>query len=146
MVLPFIKISISIRSIFLATLFINCHDIAATSQPPAPQGFAVVELFTSEGCSSCPPADAAMSVIANKYKEQVFVLGFHVDYWNRLGWKDEFSSSDYSKRQRNYATAFSLEGVYTPQVVVNGKSQFVGSDKSKIEKVIQSQLNEKAAT
>jgi hypothetical protein len=105
-------------------------------------GFAVVELFTSEGCSSCPAADDAVAVVARDYPQNVFVLGFHVDYWNRLGWKDGYSSAAYTDRQGEYATAFSLNGIYTPQVVVNGKTEFVGSDKNKLDRAIKNELNE----
>lgn len=103
-------------------------------------GFAVVELFTSEGCSSCPAADDAVAAAANDYSKNVFVLGFHVDYWNRLGWKDEFSSGAYTDRQREYASAFSLNSIYTPQVVVNGKTEFVGSDRNKLDRVIKTEI------
>ncbi|HVM87051.1 MAG TPA: DUF1223 domain-containing protein [Puia sp.] len=103
-------------------------------------GFAVVELFTSEGCSSCPPADEAVKDIAGKYKLNVFVLGFHVDYWNYLGWKDPFSKPDYSERQKQYALIFSLNTIYTPQIIVNGKTEFVGSDKNKLEETVTREL------
>jgi hypothetical protein len=104
-------------------------------------GFAVVELFTSEGCSSCPAADDAVAQAAKDYHQNVFVLGFHVDYWNSLGWKDEYSSASYTDRQGEYAAVFSLNGVYTPQVVVNGKTEFVGSDRNKLDKAIKTELN-----
>jgi hypothetical protein len=104
-------------------------------------GFAVVELFTSEGCSSCPPADAAVARLLSKNRSNVFVLSFHVDYWNRLGWTDPFSQAAFSTRQRQYAQFFSLDGVYTPQVVVNGTSELVGSDEAKLSKVIETDLN-----
>ena len=103
-------------------------------------GFAVVELFTSEGCSSCPPADEELAKIVNDYKHNVYVLGFHVDYWNNYGWKDIFSSAEYTQRQKNYARTLKLPTIYTPQVVVNGAEQFVGSDKIKLRKAIDSNL------
>lgn len=102
---------------------------------PVPRGFAVVELFTSEGCSSCPPADEALIELLDKSQRDgraVIALGFHVDYWNRLGWKDPFSDARWSERQRIYSTRTS-DNVYTPQVVVNGKRSFVGSDRSDLE-------------
>jgi hypothetical protein len=104
------------------------------------RGFAVVELFTSEGCSSCPPADKAMAELLAKGNPGIFILSYHVDYWNRLGWKDEFSKHSYSERQQQYARHLSLESVYTPQVVVNGTAQFVGSDKSKLNAAIETCL------
>src|SRR5688572_24355235 len=76
----------------------------------------VLELFTSQGCSSCPPADRLLGRYTND--ENVIALSFHVDYWNRLGWKDPFSSPTYSQRQKNYAGVFKLNGVYTPQLFV----------------------------
>ena len=107
---------------------------------PSTNGFAVVELFTSEGCSSCPPADEALAKIVNEYKHNVYVLGFHVDYWNNYGWTDIFSNAEYTQRQKNYARTLKLPTIYTPQVVVNGVEQFVGSDKIKLRKAINDNL------
>ena len=89
----------------------------------------VVELFTSEGCSSCPAADAALrelEIAQSVPGAEVIVLGEHVDYWNRLGWKDAFSASAYTERQRRYAQGFGT-GSYTPQAVVSGRYELVGS-------------------
>ena len=94
-------------------------------------GFAVLELFTSEGCSSCPPAESLLNTIAAEAERTgrpVYALAFHVDYWNRLGWKDRFSRPEYSARQRKYAEAMKLRSVYTPQMVLNGSVEFVGSN------------------
>ncbi len=104
------------------------------------KGFAVVELFTSEGCSSCPSADETVARLLAKNKENVFILAYHVDYWNRLGWKDPFSNAVYSQRQGQYASKFNLNSVYTPQVIVNGSSQFVGSDENKLNNIVQKNL------
>jgi len=87
---------------------------------------AVVELFTSQGCSSCPPADAVLSELDER--DDTIVLSWHVDYWDRLGWKDPFSSPEHSKRQRDYGRTFRLRSIYTPQMIVNGRREFVGSD------------------
>jgi len=106
------------------------------------KGFALVELFTSEGCSSCPPADEAVAALAKDHPNNVYVLGFHVDYWNYLGWKDEFSSAGYSKRQQEYAAAFNLNSIYTPQAIVNGKIQFTGSEKTTLYNTVDKELNE----
>lgn len=84
----------------------------------------VVELFTSQGCSSCPPAEAMISVLA-KNRGQVIPLAYHVDYWDRLGWRDPFSSADWTRRQMFYVRAFRLNSAYTPQMVINGSRQFV---------------------
>ena len=89
----------------------------------------VVELFTSEGCSSCPAADAALRELAATQAVpgvEVIALGEHVDYWNRLGWKDSFSAPTYTERQRQYAVGFGT-GSYTPQAVVSGRYELVGS-------------------
>lgn len=90
----------------------------------------VVELFTSEGCSSCPSADKLVAMAQNEFNDKTIVLSYHVDYWDRLGWKDPFSKSVNSERQRQYAQHLNLESVYTPQAIVNGKTEFVGSNKS----------------
>lgn len=92
----------------------------------------LVELFTSEGCSSCPPADRVLLTIAKDTgvsKAKVITLAFHVDYWNYLGWKDRFSSAEFSKRQESYARRFKLNSSYTPQMVVDGSTEFVGSNR-----------------
>ncbi len=86
----------------------------------------VVELFTSEGCSSCPPADKLLKSLSS---DDTLVLSFHVDYWNQLGWRDPFSSQEFTIRQRQYAVIFGLNQVYTPQMIVGGESEFVGSNK-----------------
>ena len=98
-------------------------------QPPS----AVVELFTSEGCSSCPPADenlARLTDEAEQRGERVFTLEFHVDYWNDLGWVDRFSDPAYSTRQREYARRLSPGQVYTPQLIVNGQRELLGSNRT----------------
>lgn len=104
-------------------------------------GFAVVELFTSEGCSSCPPADELVAKILKEDRnKEVYILAYHVDYWNHLGWKDQFSSAQYSDRQRMYAKLLRLESVYTPQIVVNGRTEFVGSNEGNLRNAIQTGL------
>jgi hypothetical protein len=122
--------------------FINLKK--TTPETISNTGFAVVELFTSEGCSSCPPADA---VVAKLQKESngkpIYILAFHVDYWNNLGWKDIFSDAGYSKRQRDYAK-YLLAQVYTPQVVVNGKTEFVGSEEGHLNNAVKSALQKQA--
>jgi len=111
----------------------------------------VVELFTSEGCSSCPPADQVLSRLefprfgnAGRSKQvvvvdpgvQVITLGEHVDYWDSLGWKDRFSSPLFSARQQDYGKAFHLESVYTPQMVINGEKEVLGSDARAVQEAI----------
>lgn len=85
----------------------------------------VVELYTSQGCSSCPPADAFLSELTKN--KNVIALALHVDYWDYLGWKDEFASVDYSNRQRAYASAANKRTIYTPQVVVQGTNHAIGN-------------------
>ena len=104
------------------------------------KSFAVVELFTSEGCSSCPPADEAVADLQAKNNDDVFILTYHVDYWNRLGWKDEFSKPEYSARQKLYARYLSLDGIYTPQAIVNGTHQFVGSNENQLNTTVKTSL------
>ena len=104
------------------------HTKAAmkTGSPVAP---ALVELFTSEGCSSCPPADALLAQIQREQPNAV-VLSEHVDYWNHIGWTDPYSSAAVTERQQDYGERFKLSSVYTPQMVIDGTYQLVGSDKS----------------
>jgi len=132
---------------FVALMFTVSAFVYQEKKETTPQststnndGFAVLELFTSEGCSSCPPADQLMGEIEKKYKDQpVYILSYHVDYWNNLGWKDKFSSVQNSKRQQQYAQTLRSQ-VYTPQLIVNGKKEFVGSDQDAIENAIQTAL------
>ena len=111
----------------------------AESGPAA--GVAVVELFTSEGCSSCPPADAALAeLIRQNAGGRVYALAFHVDYWDDLGWPDAFGRPEFTQRQRDYAHAFKLDSVYTPQAVVNGQAEFVGSNRGKLRDAVAAAL------
>jgi hypothetical protein len=112
----------------------------------ADKGFAVIELFTSEGCSSCPPADAVVAKIEKESTgKPIYILAFHVDYWNRLGWKDGFSSAAYSERQNQYARWLNLSSVYTPQIVINGHTEFVGSEEGTLRNAIRTNLAKDAA-
>ncbi len=109
-------------------LFFLLSLLAADSGGRSP---VVVELFTSEGCSSCPPAD---DLLIRLEKEQsvpgaeIIALSEHVDYWNDIGWRDPFSSSLFTSRQQRYASALRGRGIYTPQMIVDGAEEFVGSD------------------
>lgn len=98
------------------------------AQPTTP---VLVELFTSEGCSSCPPADALLTRIEKEQpvpRAMAIVLSQHVDYWDQLGWRDPYSNAQFTRRQSVYAGRFQAQGNYTPQMVVDGKVEFVGSD------------------
>ncbi|MGE5268239.1 MAG: DUF1223 domain-containing protein [Thiohalocapsa sp.] len=97
---------------------------AAALAEPRP---VVVELFTSQGCSSCPPADALLGELARQ--QGVIALGFHISYWDRLGWKDPLSSEAATERQKRYARVLGNGQIYTPQIVVDGTSEMVGSDR-----------------
>ncbi len=102
---------------------------------PTFEPIAVVELFTSQGCSSCPAADRLLTkTIASAQADgkEIIALSFHVDYWNRLGWADPFSDKAYTRRQSTYARAFGLRSMYTPQMIVNGSRQFVGSSEGNL--------------
>jgi hypothetical protein len=137
-------LKIAILAVFLVsaamiTKAITGHTNKAQSNF-AGKGFAVVELFTSEGCSSCPPADELVSKIQKESVAQpIYILAYHVDYWNRLGWKDVFSNAGYSKRQGQYS-------VYTPQIVVNGQKEFIGSEESTLRNAIKASLQKPALT
>lgn len=112
-------------------------------------GFALLELFTSEGCSSCPPADALLGRVVAESRvtgRRVYALSFHVDYWDHLGWKDRFSSSANTRRQRDYARRFNLASLYTPQLVVNGAQEMVGSDAPRVETALHAALAVAART
>ena len=104
------------------------------TETPTTRPVVIVELFTSEGCSSCPPADNVLADLATQNAVdgvQIIPLGMHVDYWNYLGWGDRFSSPQFSDRQQRYSQIFNSNEVYTPQMIVDGTEQFVGSDRQK---------------
>ena len=105
----------------------------------APASVAIVELFTSEGCSSCPPADTLLREINLKQinaGQLIVGISEHVTYWNNLGWQDPYSSPVFTDRQSSYASRLSPEGSYTPQMVVNGRDQFVGSDGGALQRAL----------
>lgn len=108
----------------------------------APRPLTVVELFQSQGCSDCPPANA--NVMALSSRPDLLTLSFGVTYWDYLGWKDTFASPQYTARQWDYAHALHHSEVYTPQVVVNGRADIVGSDRGALEALIARQANASA--
>jgi hypothetical protein len=113
----------------LGGLAILLVPLSAAAEP-----LAVVELFTSQGCSSCVHADAYMAELAER--DDVIPLSLHVDYWDYLGWRDTFGSPEHSARQREYATVQGGHGVYTPQMVINGTSALSGNDTGAVEAVM----------
>jgi hypothetical protein len=115
----------------VAVISICMAVLAKTTEPGVPRKAVVVELFTSEGCSSCPPADELLAHLRQDLSAkniQVIPLGLHVDYWNSLGWKDRFSSAEFSQRQEQYTQSLRVDGPYTPEMVVDGVVEFVGND------------------
>jgi hypothetical protein len=148
--------SVRISTVPARILIFAIFGAIAAAQAPV----VVVELFTSEGCSSCPPADQVLSRLetprygnAGRSKEvvmitpgvEVIALGEHVDYWDQLGWKDRFSSPLFSARQQDYGKAFHLESVYTPQIVVNGGKEVLGSDSRAVQDAIRAAAKEPQA-
>lgn len=101
-------------------------SVAANSAPRP----AVVELYTSQGCSSCPPADAFLGELT--HQRNVLALAFHVDYWDKLGWADRFASRFATQRQQRYGQTLRLSSVFTPQVIIDGQHSLVGSDRGSI--------------
>src|ERR1700751_3276774 len=136
----------SSHSFFAAVipLFVSAVLCAAADNNPT-RIPVLLKLFTSEGCSSCPPADRLLETLDQKQPvagADLIVLSEHVDYWDRLGWKDPFSSSLYPARQQDYTNKYNLDGVYTPQLVVDGRYGLVGSDGREVADAIQKALRE----
>jgi hypothetical protein len=130
------------RSLFLvATMAAGLLSSTSAQSPSAPttKPAVVAELFTSEGCSSCPPADALLAKMdgMNYQGTPIIVLSEHVDYWNHDGWHDPFSSEQWTQRQNDYNQRFHLESVYTPQMVIDGSQQVNGSNGQQIGKAIE---------
>lgn len=120
-----------------------CHKLAAVAMAlgvlsgpaaGAEKALTVVELFTSQGCSSCPPADALVGELAKR--DDVLALSVHVDYWDYIGWKDPYARAEHTERQRQYSRKFELRYVYTPQMVVHGAYQSVGGDRGDIMEMV----------
>lgn len=123
------------------TIFICGFVLTSFLWNPKPDSgsVAVIELFTSQGCSSCPAADKLLSELSKN--ENIIPLSFHVSYWNYLGWKDPYSSEQFTERQRTYAKKLKLRSIYTPQMIVNGTSEFVGSNRSRAESAVKNAIS-----
>lgn len=123
-----LRLKLFAGALFFATTLLSLNAVAGQDKT-----LTVVELFTSQGCSSCPPADAHLADLASQgEKTGVLALSFHVDYWDNLGWKDPYSNADNTARQRAYGHFMDLRYIYTPQMVVQGVSQATGSDRQAI--------------
>jgi hypothetical protein len=132
--------------IWLVGLMLGWAVPLAPAASPTP---IVIELFTSEGCSDCPAADVLLDKLLATQPvagAEIIALGQHVDYWDRLGWKDRFSSAAYTNRQQVYGARFGNGNIYTPQMVVDGVSEFVGSDASAAERAVSRSLTARHGT
>jgi hypothetical protein len=130
----------SFRPLMLASLLALAALAPVRADETATSGPVVVELFTSQGCSSCPPADAYLGELAKK--PGVIALGFHIDYWNYIGWVDPYSLKLAADRQRDYGHRLGLHYVYTPQMVVDGAAEGVGSEPDKIAPLLRDAAHE----
>lgn len=139
-----IALSAGLLLIFTACGYSQQKRAASASANTQKMGsnVSVIELFTSEGCSSCPSADALMPKLQEQYGDKLIILSFHVDYWDRLGWKDAFSSPEWTRRQNQYAAALATDNIYTPQAVVNGRAHITGSNRSGIQELVGDGLND----
>jgi hypothetical protein len=129
-----------VAALLLLSIFGNGTGAVGPRVPGSAPRVVVVELFTSEGCSSCPPADALLKELSERHKMddvQIVALEEHVDYWNHLGWRDPYSASEFSERQNDYSHVFGTDGVYTPQMIVDGQREIVGSRSQAAREAIQ---------
>jgi hypothetical protein len=120
---------IAAATLVAAALF--CHSPGVAADPPP----VVVELFTSQGCNSCPPADRLLGELAKR--DDVLPLGFHVTYWDRLGWPDTFGLAGSTERQESYAAWLGLDRLYTPQMVIGGRIDVVGGSRARVLEAIE---------
>ncbi len=120
----------------LIALAVMCLPVIGTAQAETTVSSPVViELFTSQGCSSCPPADRLLEELSAR--DDILALGYHVDYWDYIGWSDPFASPDSTQRQRAYGRAFDLRSVFTPQMVIDGEASVVGSRSRDVHRAVE---------
>ncbi|CAM3754957.1 DUF1223 domain-containing protein [Sphingobacterium prati] len=138
-----LSLPLAILLIMAFKAFADDKKLANIKSCNADKSFAVVELFTSEGCWSCPPADELIRKLEkDNQNKKLFIMALHVDYWDHQGWRDRFSNSKFTERQKQYATWMNLSTLYTPQMVINGKTEMVGSETGKVLQAIQSAMLE----
>ncbi len=123
----------------------NEREVPVNEEKTDYDAIVVLELFTSQGCSSCPPADVLLNQAKVDFPKNVFALSYHVDYWNYIGWEDPFSNANYTKKQRAYNLKFKSNSNYTPEMVVNGREHFVGSNQSKLKTKINQYAQQKVS-
>src|SRR5271163_4509740 len=129
------RVSAAIAFTAVSVALVHATGAMARTKP-----LTVVELFQSQGCSDCPPANA--NVMALSDRPDLLTLSFGVTYWDQLGWKDTFASPQFTARQWDYARAFGREEVFTPEVVVNGRADVVGADRAELESLIARESND----
>jgi hypothetical protein len=147
----FAKFPLTLGIVFVASVAVTISGgrplLGSNVQQSENSGFrpVIVELFTSEGCSSCPPADAFLKKLDDAGRIEnadIIAMEEHVDYWDRQGWTDPFSSHDWTERQQLYSRAFRHDGIYTPQLIVNGSNELVGvSNREALQRIVEAAKN-----
>ncbi|MCH8203935.1 MAG: DUF1223 domain-containing protein [Candidatus Hydrogenedentes bacterium] len=134
---------LSFAVILGAVVLVSCHAAAQSDAARARSGV-LVELFTSQGCASCPPADRFLSEL--KDRDGIVAMAWHVDYWDKNGWTDSFSDHAFSERQISYARKFENDRVYTPQMIIDGRAEFNGNDNDRVRAAIENADTRRKAT